>query len=109
LTSYGRNLIGLAGEGGVCTVNQGGGASSTTLNSQYLLGPLQNNGGPTWTHALLAGSNAIDAGDPVQGCVDYNSILIPTDQRGAARLVGARCDIGAFEYRPPLYLPLIRR
>ena len=29
-----------------------------------LLGPLQDNGGPTFTHALLAGSPALDAGDP---------------------------------------------
>jgi hypothetical protein len=35
--------------------------------------------------------------------------LLTTDQRGAARVVGVRCDVGAFEYRPPLYLPLIRR
>ncbi len=48
---------------------------------------LQDNGGPTETHALLAGSSAIDAAGfcPVE-----------RDQRGAPR-VGA-CDIGAFEY-----------
>jgi hypothetical protein len=53
------------------------------------LGPLQNNGGPTQTQALLPGSPAIDAGDPV-GCP-------PTDQRGTVRPQHGVCDIGAFE------------
>jgi hypothetical protein len=59
-----------------------------------LLGPLQDNGGPTLTHALLAGSPAIDAGDP--------SFTGPpfTDQRGFARVYNGRIDIGAFEFQP---------
>ena len=53
-----------------------------------MLGPLANNGGPTPTHALLAGSPAIDAGDST-GC--------PTsDQRGYSR--SGVCDMGAFEF-----------
>jgi hypothetical protein len=55
-----------------------------------MLGPLQDNGGPTETHALLPGSPGIDAG----------SVDCPppdTDQRGVARPQGAACDIGAFE------------
>jgi hypothetical protein len=52
-----------------------------------LLGPLANNGGPTDTHALLAGSPAIEAG----------GICPPTDQRDVTRPQGAACDIGAFE------------
>jgi len=55
-----------------------------------LLGPLQNNGGQTQTHALLTGSPAIDAGTNT-GCPT-------TDQRGIARPQGATCDIGAFEF-----------
>jgi hypothetical protein len=54
-----------------------------------LLGPLQNNGGPTDTRALGAGGPAIDTG-PEAGCP-------PTDQRGVTRPQGARCDVGAFE------------
>jgi predicted outer membrane repeat protein len=54
-----------------------------------LLGILQDNGGPTWTHALLIGSPAIDAGD------DDNAR--PYDQRGVVRPQGAASDIGAFE------------
>ena len=60
-----------------------------------LLGPLQDNGGFTWTHELLAGSPAIDAGDA--------TITSGTDQRHVARPVDgdhdgvAVIDIGATE------------
>ena len=53
---------------------------------------LADNGGPTLTHALLAGSAAIDAA---------NTAVCPaTDQRGVARPQGAGCDVGAFEFVP---------
>ena len=95
LNTYGWNLLwDVIG----CFVNDGVGGSWNFLNSLGTLGPLQNNGGPTWTHALLPGSNAIDGGDPAQGCLGPNSLPLATDQRGAARVVGIRCDIGAFEY-----------
>jgi hypothetical protein len=58
-----------------------------------MLGPLQDNGGPTFTHALLIGSPAVDAGDS-SVCVAPDN---DTDQRGFPRPVGASCDIGAFE------------
>jgi hypothetical protein len=61
------------------------------------LGPLQDNGGPTFTHALLIGSKAIDAGN-LGGCTDNNGDLITTDQRGVHRPNGAFCDIGAYEF-----------
>jgi CSLREA domain-containing protein len=67
-----------------------------------LLGPLQNNGGPTQTHAPLAGSPAIDGGNP-GGCRDQFGALLTSDQRGSPRTVDsdgngtAICDIGAFE------------
>lgn len=54
-----------------------------------LLGPLADNGGPTDTHALLAGSPALDAGG-FSGCP-------ATDQRGVARPQRGVCDIGAVE------------
>ena len=59
-----------------------------------LLGPIANNGGPTQTHALLAGSLAIDAGDPG---IALNSAEF--DQRGApfVRVFVSRIDMGAFE------------
>ncbi len=55
------------------------------------LGPLQNNGGATKTHALLPNSPAINAG--------IKLINIDTDQRGIARPQGAGVDIGAFEVK----------
>ncbi|QDV47458.1 Galactosyltransferase [Stieleria neptunia] len=58
-----------------------------TLTSDPLLGPLQNNGGPTATHALLPGSPAINTGAASGAPV--------TDQRGVTR--DAVPDIGAFE------------
>ena len=60
------------------------------FNANFLLGPLQNNGGPTQTHALLPGSPAIDA-------VPLASCNVSTDQRGVARPQGLACDIGAYE------------
>lgn len=59
------------------------------------LGPLADNGGPTATLALLAGSPAVDAVPSTgAGCP-------PTDQRGVARPQGAACDIGAYERAAP--------
>jgi CSLREA domain-containing protein len=63
------------------------------------LGPLADDGGLTWTHALLPGSPAIDAGDPtaVAGVGDVPEF----DQRGSpnTRVSGGRIDIGAFEFQ----------
>jgi hypothetical protein len=63
-----------------------------------LLGPLQNNGGLTETHALLAGSPAINAGDPTFVPPPYS------DQRGYgySRKVDGRIDIGAYEAQTAL-------
>ncbi len=60
------------------------------------LGALADNGGPTKTHALPAGSPAIDAGNPAAPG-SGGSACDATDQRGSSRPQGARCDIGAFE------------
>lgn len=109
LHAYGHNLFGIVGYPAPCTINTDHG-SWDYVNSLAHIGPLQDNGGPTWTHALLTGSNAIDGADPVFGCTDENGQTLPTDQRGVVRALGARCDIGAFEALPPAaYLPLIRR
>ena len=66
--------------------------SSDLNNTNPLLGPLQNNGGPTPTMALLQGSPAIDW---VNNSVDCPS----TDQRGDVRPDNheSACDIGAYE------------
>jgi hypothetical protein len=77
--------------------------SGDIINTNPMLGPLKNNGGPTKTHALLLGSPAIDAGDPN---FDANAFSPPLvfDQRavpGFLRVVNGRVDIGAFEYKHP--------
>jgi hypothetical protein len=63
------------------------------INTDPLLGPLQNNGGPTFTHALLQGSPAIDAGDPTFTPPPFY------DQRGSdfLRVRNGRIDVGSFE------------
>ena len=76
----------------VVFTNAGAGNQFST-NPQ--LGALQNNGGATETMALLAGSPAINAGDPSYG------FGFTEDQRGLNRTVGGRVDIGAFEVQLP--------
>jgi predicted outer membrane repeat protein len=89
VTSYGYNL----------SSDDGGGylaGAGDQINTDPLLGPLQNNGGPTFTHALLLRSPAINAGDP--------SFTPPPsyDQRGSpfVRVFSGRIDIGSFEAQP---------
>jgi hypothetical protein len=75
----------------------GNGATGRGLVSLNTIGALQDHGGPTLTHALLAGSQAINATNN-QGCTDETGAPLTTDQRGAPRGIGLDCDIGAFEY-----------
>ena len=72
-------------------------AFGDVVSANPLLGPLQHNGGPTPTHALLPGSPAIDA-IPVANCNDWEGNPVAVDQRGVARPQGAACDIGAYEF-----------
>jgi Bacterial lectin len=58
-------------------------------------------GGFSQTVPLLSGSSAIDVGD--------DSVCPATDQNGVHRPQGAHCDIGAVEYVPTVYLPLLFR
>lgn len=68
-----------------------------------ILNPLANNGGPTKTQALVAGSPAIDAGNPT--AVAGSGGVPLYDQRGDnfGRVQNGRIDIGAFEarFQPP--------
>ena len=90
ITSLGYNLS--SDDGGGYLTGPG-----DQINTDPLLGPLQNNGGPTFTHALLPGSPAIDAGDPNFTPPPFN------DQRGCPfdRVFNGRIDIGSFETQPP--------
>lgn len=67
--------------------------TQSLLGKAPLLGSLQYNGGPTKTHALLAGSPAINNGSNPWG--------FATDQRMFKRSVGFGVDIGAFELQAP--------
>jgi len=71
------------------------GSCNADLSGDPMLDSLADNGGDTWTHALLPGSPALDA-------ILAISCTLPTDQRGAPRPVvqtssDTPCDIGAFE------------
>jgi len=90
IASQGHNLVGATAG---CTFAAGTG---DLLGVPANLGPLANNGGPTQTHALNAGSAAIDAGDP-SAPGSGGTACEATDQRGVTRPQGLRCDIGAFE------------
>jgi Kelch motif len=72
------------------------------INTDPQLGPLQDNGGPTFTHALLPDSPAFNAGDPNFAPPPYY------DQRGPGydRLRNGRLDTGAFEVQEPLPSPI---
>lgn len=63
------------------------------------LGPLQDNGGPTETHALGGGSVAINV-IPEADCLDSEGESLVADQRGEPRPGGTMCDVGAFELNP---------
>ena len=85
LISSGYNL----GSDASCDFDNTGDQEST----DPLLGTLQDNGGPTFTHALPDTSQAVDAGDS-SVCVGPDN---DTDQRGSARPLGVSCDVGSYE------------
>ena len=91
-TSLGYNLIG-NGDGSSGFTDGVNGDQVGTGGSPIdpVLGALADNGGPTLSHALLAGSTAIDGGT--------NTGAPATDQRGETR--DASVDIGAYEYEVP--------
>ena len=76
------------------------------VNTMPLLGPLQDNGGATPTHALNSNSPAIENGD--------NDLCPLIDQRGISRPQGLSCDIGAYEFNGKtvvvkVFLPLVTK
>lgn len=95
--SSGYNLIGQSdGSSGFTNGVNGDLVGSTNAPIDPVLGPLADNGGPTFTMALLHGSPALNAGDNRLLAPPY---LLHTDQRGYPLKSGPRVDIGAFEYQ----------
>jgi hypothetical protein len=98
LISEGHNLIGVSAG---CTIS--GDTTGNILDVDAKLDSLKDNGGPTKTHTLLAGSPAIVKGNPA-GCTNAQNQILTTDQRSLERPVDgdgdglAECDIGAFEF-----------
>jgi hypothetical protein len=94
------NSGGFASHGYNLASDNGGGVLTGLDDRIYtnpMLGPLRHTGGPTFTHALLPGSPAINAGNP-------NFTPPPDfDQRGPGypRVVNGRIDIGSVELQPP--------
>ncbi len=109
LSSGGYNLVRVD-----CGFSHQAGDQVGTFSSplEPRIGPLLYNGGATPTHALLAGSPAVDAGNP-SGCLDFGGAGLASDQRGFPRPANGagtyRCDIGAYELQRALFLPLIVR
>ena len=71
-----------------------------------VLSILQDNGGPTPTHALLTGSPAIDSGD--NNVINIGSFFPDTpalDQRGSQRISNSIIDIGSYEVFVPTANP----
>lgn len=91
-SSLGNNLIGAAGLN-VDFTQEFNAIGDQTAVADAKLGALASNGGETQTHALLAGSPAIDLGT----CADHAGNTVAVDQRDVARPQGGNCDIGAFE------------
>jgi sugar lactone lactonase YvrE len=113
LTSQGFNLIG-NNSGATITPAQSSDQIGTPASPiDPLLGPLQNNGGPTPTMALLTGSRAIDKGgsgtDPITGNAvteDQRGLLRPVDNAAISNANGGDgSDIGAFEVQAPTPTP----
>jgi hypothetical protein len=95
------NVWGTVVDGGhnICSDGSAGFTLESSMNdTDPMLAPLADNGGPTPTVALLLGSPAIDAGN--------RSVAPGVDQRGVSRPQGSGCDIGAFELAPKLKLHL---
>ncbi len=91
----GYNLIG--NRDGSLGLESAPNMSGTTLNPlDPVLGPLQNNGGPTFTRALHLGSPAIDAGTSTI-ILDQRGSLRPIDILSVPNGTGNAADIGAYE------------
>jgi hypothetical protein len=106
-TGSGANIVNFGNQGAIISdgynLSSDNGAGYLTgagdqINTDPRLGPLQDNGGPTFTHALLTDSPAVNAGNPNFNLNTFQATLI-SDQRGPGfdRVKNGRTDVGAFE------------
>ena len=91
IAGNGRNLVGVAD--GVSGLQGTEIVGTAATPADPVVGPLKDNGGITMTHALLAGSPAINAGS------NSEAASLANDQRGEGfqRIAGGGVDLGAFE------------
>jgi hypothetical protein len=105
LNSDGYNLV----QQTSAALNLVGTITGNQLDIAAQLGPLRDNGGPTWTHAPLAGSPVIDAGAPPGPGTDARGIARAFDVPWRSNIV-SNWDLGAVEYvNPSLYLLMSNR
>ena len=97
--SLGHNMIGSTGDCEGFTLDLADLVGTIDDPIDPMLGALADNGGSTFTHAILSGSPAMDTGDP-DGCVDTEGNLLVSDQRGEVRHQGWACDMGSYEASP---------
>jgi hypothetical protein len=88
LISLGYNLE----DGDTCNLDR----PTDLPDTDPLLGPLQDNGGPTWTHALPEASPAVDAGSCPGFTADQRGYTRPKDHPNLPNIDDA-CDMGAYE------------
>ncbi|MCC5785262.1 MAG: hypothetical protein JJU33_01020 [Phycisphaerales bacterium] len=96
--STGGDIVGLYVDVIYNIVQDGVGLTNpTSMSGDPTLGPLEDNGGPTLTHAPAFNSIAVDAGD-CSVSAGGNISPVSEDQRGEERPKGSACDIGSVEY-----------
>jgi hypothetical protein len=92
------NMIGNAdGSAGVSDAPNRSGSTAAPIDP--MLGPLQDNGGVTFTRALLASSPAIDKGNSTVILLDQRGVPRPTDYPSVPNEGGNGADIGAVEFQ----------
>ena len=95
ITSQGYNLTGSSTG---CNIS-GTGDTTITPSTVFtsLLGSLADNGGNTYTHALIVGGAAVDT--IPSGTNSCGTSPFDYDQRGGTRPYNSNCDMGAYELK----------